>query len=82
MPLGDQGLEALAEEIELLSFKGIGVHHGRLLHRSGIRSVDQLAAADPDALYEELRRHRGETRFPALRLGMVRVWVMAARHVR
>jgi hypothetical protein len=46
---------------------------------SGIESVEELAAADPDELYRALSRRRGAATFPALRRDMVRVWVAAAR---
>jgi hypothetical protein len=72
-------LEALREETRLLEFKGIGHHHGALLAEAGIRSVDDLARADPDELYEILERERGGHGFPALRSEMVRVWVQSAR---
>lgn len=77
----DAALGELQRELELLTHKGIGNDHGRLLRRSGIRSVAELGEADPDALYRRLAevRRRADVRFPALRPEMVRVWVRAAR---
>ena len=77
--LDDDDMSALLDETRLYTFKGIGAHHGRLLQRMGIERVDQLRDADPEALYARLQYLRGQERFPALRLGMVRVWVTAAR---
>ncbi len=76
--LTDAGLVELYDEAQLLTHKGIGYHHGQLLRRLGYRRVEDLAGADPHVLYEQLEARR-ETRFPGLRLGMVRVWVNAAR---
>ncbi len=79
LELTGEEFEDVLEQARLLTFKGIGAHHGELLRLAGIRTVEQLAEADPDALYESLQRHRGGARFPALRPGMVRVWTLAAR---
>ena len=76
--LTDVGLEELYHETRLLTHKGIGYHHGQLLRRLGYRRVEELASVDPRTLYEQLDARR-ETPFPGLRLGMVRVWVNAAR---
>ena len=80
LELTDTGLEALYHEAQLLTHKGIGYHHGQVLRRLGYRRVDDLAAADATALYQQLDAQR-QTRFPGLRPGMVRVWVNAARDV-
>jgi hypothetical protein len=72
-------LRAVEAEIQFLSLKGIGPHHGELLRKEGIESVEELSRADPDALYRALERHRRTRSFPALRPEMVRVWVDAAR---
>jgi hypothetical protein len=77
--LDDDDMSALLEETRLYTFKGIGAHHGRLLQSMGIERVDQLRDADPESLCARLQHLRGQHRFPALRLGMVRVWVTAAR---
>jgi hypothetical protein len=79
LSLPAESLDALGEETRLFEFKGIGHHHGMLLALAGIRSVDDLARADPDELYELLERERGGRGFPALRREMVRVWVQSAR---
>jgi hypothetical protein len=77
--LSPSDLQKVEAEIRLLTLKGIGPHHGGLLRMSGIESVEELAAADPDELYRALSRRRGAATFPALRRDMVRVWVAAAR---
>lgn len=77
--MDDSDLAALTDELRLLTFKGIGYHHGALLRAAGIRNLEQLAAADPQDLYRKLVRLRGDAPFPALRPGMVRVWTSAAR---
>jgi hypothetical protein len=79
LSLPAEALDALREETRLLEFKGIGHHHGVLLRSAGIRSVDDLARADPDELYDTLQRNRWDHAFPALRREMVRVWVQSAR---
>ena len=79
LELTGKELEDVLGQARLLTFKGIGAHHGELLRLAGIRTIEQLAEADPDALYEILQQHRGDARFPALRPGMVRVWTLAAR---
>ena len=76
--LTDAGLEALCHEVHFLTHKGIGYHHGQLLRQLGYSRVEDLAGADPDVLYGQLEARR-QTRYPGLRLGMVRVWVNAAR---
>lgn len=78
LSLTETDLDVLYDEVRLLTLKGIGYHHGQLLRRLGYRSVEDLAAADPEVLYEELDDAR-LTRFPGLRPSMVRVWVNAAR---
>jgi Domain of unknown function (DUF4332) len=77
--LSARELEAVADEVRLYSFEGIGHHHGALLEELGIRNLDELARADPDALFEWMSAARGDRTFPALRRDMVRVWVLAAR---
>jgi hypothetical protein len=79
--LEDSELTAVEDELRLLTFKGIGYHHGALLRAAGIRRVEQLAVSDPQALYRELVSLRGDAPFPALRPEMVRVWTIAARAV-
>jgi hypothetical protein len=73
---------AVESELRLLTLKGIGRHHGELLQRAGIATVEDLALADPEELYRALERERGGRSVPALRPEMVRVWVYAARESR
>jgi hypothetical protein len=77
--LSGEELEEVLQEVRLFTFKGIGYHHGKLLHRAGIRRLEELAEAEPEALHDTLQRLRCGEQFPALRLTMVRVWVFAAR---
>ena len=53
--------------------------HGHLLRHIGILRVEQLKKASPDELFARLERARADKSFPALRLGMVRVWISSAR---
>ncbi len=82
IPLSDADLRKIEDEIRLFTLKGIGWHHGELLRKAGIESVEELALADPDELYRALERLRGGATFPALRREMVWVWVDAARRWR
>jgi hypothetical protein len=77
--LSSSDLREVEAEIRLFTLKGIGWHHGELLRKAGIESVEELALADPDELYRALERERDSGTFPALRREMVRVWVGAAR---
>jgi hypothetical protein len=77
--LSSSDLREVEAEIRLFTLKGIGWHHGELLRKVGIESVEELAVADPDELYRALERERDSGTFPALRREMVRVWVDAAR---
>lgn len=61
----------------LVTLRGIGTDNARLLRAAGVRSIDDLAAADPAAL---------ASRLAALAPGRitdarVRVWVRAARRI-
>jgi len=77
MVLDAASLAAVEDEARLLTFKGIGPHHGRLLRRIGVVRVDDLAGWDAHTLHQALERERLSS-FPALRPEMVRVWVSAA----
>ena len=77
--MGKDAIEDLIEEVRLFTFKGIGHYHGRLLQRAGIHTVADLDGQDPNTLYARLVEVRKAQTFPALRPGMVRVWVLAAR---
>ena len=79
LALDDEGLTELFEETELYLFKGIGADHSHLLRHIGILRVEQLKKASPDELFARLERARADKSFPALRLGMVRVWISSAR---
>lgn len=64
------------DRVRLYTFKGIGVHHGRLLESVGIRTPEDLRGREPEELFNELVK-RG-TPF-GLRLDFVKVWILAAR---
>jgi Domain of unknown function (DUF4332) len=71
-------LERAAAEASLALHKGMGVPAARLLEAAGIRTVADLASADPDRLtgrLEGIAAARGET---APRPEYVRVWIRAA----
>ncbi|MBI4605827.1 MAG: DUF4332 domain-containing protein [Planctomycetes bacterium] len=70
--------EAL-DEAELFLFKGIGAAHGRLLQRTGVRTVDDLGAWRPLDLTAALEAEASRRGARAPRLDMVRVWVLASR---
>ncbi len=59
------------------TLRGLGMEHARLLWSLGVRSVAELAAADPAALSVRLREVM--TRPRAASPARVRVWVRAAR---
>ena len=77
-PVGCEEITAAEEWVEtarLVALRGIGAENTRLLVASGIRSVADLASADPARLIERLERSAGREVVPA----RVRVWVRAAR---
>ncbi|HXV63814.1 MAG TPA: DUF4332 domain-containing protein [Vicinamibacteria bacterium] len=80
LPIPEDVRPALIEEIHLLTFKGIGFHHGTLLQNSGVATVKALSASDPERLYLELTANRRKDAFPTLRPEHVRLWVDAARY--
>lgn len=51
--------------------KGMGTRAAALLDRGGVASVAELARADPESLFRELRG--------AVRLAQIKVWIRAAR---
>ncbi|UCC71134.1 MAG: helix-hairpin-helix domain-containing protein [Gemmatimonadota bacterium] len=61
----------------LSTLRGIGTENGRIIWDAGIRSVDDLAAADPGELSARLRAMTQRPR--AATPPKVRVWVRAAR---
>jgi len=64
---------------QLATLRGIGTDNARLLWECGIRSVADLAAADPAQLSERLRELTDRPR--AASPPKVRVWVRASRRV-
>lgn len=75
----EEDLAALPPDAAGLAvLRGIGTENAAALRDAGVRSVTELAAADPDSLYAQLVRLRG--RNPGrLRPAQVRVWVRAAQ---
>lgn len=69
---------ALLDEAGLLSFKGIGSRHGRLLQMAGIKRVDDLESQEPEELQKQLAEFAQQNQIRPPRLDMVRVWVLAA----
>jgi hypothetical protein len=72
-------LERAAREASLALHKGMGVPAARLLRVSGIRTVADLACADPGELTRRLARAAASRGEEAPRAECVRVWVRAAR---
>ncbi len=62
---------------QISTLRGIGTVNAQLLWEAGIRSLSDLALAEPDALGRDLRRRT--TRPRAATPAKVRVWVRAAR---
>lgn len=76
------GLEAgavgeMLEEARLAALRGIGALNASALRRAGIRSVCELARADPQEISRAIRRVRADPH--AGRSARVRVWLRAAR---
>jgi hypothetical protein len=68
--------EELRRFLELATLRGLGVEKGAALRRLGVRTVGDLAAADPGALFARLRAELpADTRLSAAE---VRVWWRAA----
>jgi predicted flap endonuclease-1-like 5' DNA nuclease len=63
----------------LAALRGIGTDNARLMWNSGVRSIAQLAAADPSALGVAMRAR--STRPRVATSAKVRVWVRGARQV-
>lgn len=68
--------EALSALAELVLLRGLGTANVTGLWASGIRSVCELARADPVRIAEAVRAHRPDPN--AGRLARVRVWVRSA----
>jgi hypothetical protein len=64
---------ALYDAARLATLRGIGTAHAARLRAAGVATVRQLAAADPDSLWQRVRGSHRPT--PA----EVRVWVRAAQ---
>jgi hypothetical protein len=62
---------------QLIILRGIGVDNARLLWDSGVNSVGELAAADPDALATQLQASSERPRVATA--PKVRVWVSSAQ---
>ena len=62
---------------QLATFRGLGTENARLLWKLGIRSLDDLAAADPDRLGRELRDNAVRPRTATSK--KLHVWIAAAR---
>ena len=62
---------------QLSTLRGIGTVNAQLLWEAGVRSLEDLASAEPDELGADLRRRT--TRPRAATPSKVRVWVSAAR---
>ena len=63
----------------LLTFKGIGAAHGRLLRETGITRPEELTHWDPQDLHARLQILANQRGMRAPRLDMVRVWILASR---
>jgi hypothetical protein len=72
---GDPMIRVLSSRLEIATLAGIGLEKARALQRTGVPDVSALAAAEPAAVFERLRRELPEAR---LTPAEVRVWVRAA----
>ena len=80
----EKEFQSILDEAELFTFKGIGRRHGILLQETGVRTIEQLAEWEPEALHaallETAKRLGVADRLPRPpRLDIVRVWVLAAK---
>ena len=72
--LGERGVADLKRTAELYLHQGIGVRWGNLLHRAGIRSLDDLRDLEVEEVLERLRAAALEgDRLP--RPAQIRVWL-------
>ena len=71
--LSREDAEAWIRRARLATLRGIGARHLEPLARAGVRSVEDLAAADPARLAAELDN------LPSVTPARVRVWVRGAR---
>lgn len=73
--VGPQDAEPWVHAARLSTLRGIGTEWARRLWRLGVRSIDDLAAAEPEALAACLAVESGRPTNPR----RIRVWVNAAR---
>jgi hypothetical protein len=77
-------LAQLRDRAELYAHKGIGFHHGTLLERAGVGSLDDLRRWKPEDLHSRLNEIAEESGHPERmfppRLDFVRVWILAAQN--
>lgn len=71
--------QALVDQAELYTFKGIGHWYGPLLEEVGVTRVEHLAAWEPAELYDRLRQSASTEKPRHPTRDMVTVWVLAAR---
>lgn len=75
-------LREVRDRAALYAFKGIGYHHGSLLERAGIRTLEDLRDWAPETLHEQLSEIIALSGYaeemPPPRLDFVRVWILAA----
>ncbi len=72
-------IDRAARQASLALHKGMGVDAARLLEAAGVRSVADLASADPRELTARISRVAAARGEPPPRPEYVRVWVRAAR---
>lgn len=75
--VGDDSAAILVQHAKLVTLRGIGTHYADLLNQVGIRSVEDLARAEPRDLARSMERVSGET----VKSARVRIWIKGARHV-
>jgi len=76
----DDQLNGIRQRAELYTFKGIGRDHGQILEAAGVRSTEDLASWEPEALLERLSAIGFSSLVAAPRLDFVKGWILAARH--
>ncbi len=72
-------LNEIRERAALYMFKGIGTDHGRMLEALGVRTLQDLATCEPEALLRRLSRFQPPALVAAPRLDFIKVWVHDAR---
>ena len=71
--------DRIVEQTRLLTFKGIGAAHGRLLQAAGVTRLDDLPGWNPRELHTRLEALAVRQGLRPPRLDMVRVWILASR---